>query len=422
MSIKSPWHRERLYVLVGDRQVSTVWVKPDWRGQWQAHGVAHAPVAGELSLDALVSALRTTLKQWSLGSHCGICWFLPPDVLAVALVAKTPGNATAQLSLPFPQGQTLSRAWNEAEQACAWLWVHNGWVELFRQAAEAVGAQTLYLLPRAMFVGHMLGHAAPASSQARLQVVHDSAYIHMYVDGACFRSFSVADEGAAGGAEPPVREQEELASLATVFGLNDMSAPGIHRVGASADTFAAHQVAVTPSDTLHRSGLLMHSLADVAERRIQALTAVLAVLMLLGGGAALWHQKDMEASNQAMRRELREAVPKANAARDLKDRLARQSAFLAEMGRLNASPDAVRLLGRVADATPRSWTLGDMELGPDAATVAFTAPDARQFKASIETGDPAFPNLTAKPGSDVKQGDAKSVVRTYVAHARKEAP
>lgn len=347
---------------------------------------------------------------------------LPPDVLAVALVAKVQGNATAQLSLPFTQGQTMSRAWNEAEEARAWLWVHNGWVELFRQAAEAVGAQTLYLLPRAMFVGHMMGHGQPASSKARLLVVHDSTYVHMYVDGACFRSFSVADDGVAPSAESELREQEELASLAAVFGLSDVSSPGIQRVQASPDNLAVEQVAIMRSDTLHRSGLLMHSLAVVAERRIQALCAVLSVLILLGGAAAVLYQKDMEAINQAMRGELREAVPKANTARDLKDRLARQSAFLAEIGKLNESPDAVRLLGRVADVTPRNWTLGDMELGPDIASVAFIAQDARHFKASIETGDPVFPTLTAQPESDVKQGDTKTVVRKYVAHARKEAP
>jgi hypothetical protein len=123
-----------------------------------------------------------------------------------------------------------------------------------------------------------------------------------------------------------------------------------------------------------------------------------------------------------MRRELREVVPKANTARELKDQLARQSAFLSEMGGVNESPDMFRLLGRGADATPRSWTLGDMELGPDTATVSFTLQDARQFKASIETGHPVFPILIATPESEVKQGDVKTLARTFVAHAKKEAP
>ena len=421
MSIHSPWRRERLYVLVGDHQVSTFWVKRDWRGWWRPYRAAHAAIVGGLSSTALVEALRDTLKGRALARNCGIYWFLPPDVLAVAMVAKSPSNPNGQLSLPFSQGQTLSRPWNHAEQAQAWLWAHNGWVDLFRQVAEAVGAQTLYLLPRAALLGQKLSPNESYSSPARVHLVRDGAYVHMYVDGACLRSFSVADDHQGEATDAPSREQEELAALAAVFGLSDVSPRDINRVSANADGFLADDLPKMDSDALHRSGLLMHSLADVAERRIQIRAAILSALLLLGGGAAMLHQKDIESANHSMRRELRELLPKVNAARELKEDVARQSAFLAEMRGLNESPDALRLLGHLANSTPRHLTLGDMELSPNTATVAFAAQDVRKFKPTIETEDPVFPMFTAKPEADAKQSDTKSVVRTYVAHVKKDA-
>jgi hypothetical protein len=74
------------------------------------------------------------------------------------------------------------------------------------------------------------------------------------------------------------------------------------------------------------------------------------------------HQQNTAQLNQETRRELRELVPQANSAQELKTALAYQNNFLGLAGKLNEAPNLFQTLGLVIDKTPTGTTLTAVEI------------------------------------------------------------
>jgi len=413
MMTKLRWGNERLFVLVGEQNISTIWVKQNWRGQWCAHRIAHASLTGELSADSLAEALRHAVGR-VLSSSVGIHWFLPPDVLAVAMVAKTTGNPDGLLNLPFVPGQVQSMSVVETTRARSWLWMHAGWLEAVVHAGEAVGAQTLYVHPRSLFVGQLCGHATHESDKAGVRVLRDARCVHLFVHGACVRSFTHSESADGIATGSTTREQAELNTLVSVLGLTDVSAPGILQVNVGAKPLEVTHIQPASGDNLHRNGLLCHSLAKTAERRIRTWAFGVSALILVVIGGAWSHQVQIFEQNQSLRLSLREAVPLATKAKAHKELLAKQTAFLTEANALNDTPDLFQALGQIVEKMPAEWTLTALNLHPDALTISVQVPDARKLKTTFHTNSQRFPVLTAQPEADIR-AEGKSMIRVYTA-------
>ena len=415
MIITSRWNRGRLLVLLGEQHVTAVWVKQDWRGRWCAKRMTTVPVEGELSLVSLAASLRGAVDGWRLGHSVGIHWFLPPDVLAVSLVGKATGNESGQLVLPYAQGQTVSMLMSAQPGANVWLWIHQAWVDMLQQAGESIHGHMLYLHPRAVFFAHVLNRrnpSAPAADASALHVVPDGRYAHVFAGEACVRSFTKSDEPMPADGLPGEREQSELNTASTVLGLPVSPGHDGGRIDAGLDRVRLASLSPVDGATLHRTGILCHSLATVAERRVQNLAVGMSIAVMAGVGVLFMHQQQTSELNLEMRKELRELVPQANTARELKAVLAQQNNFLALAGKLNEAPNLFQILGRVIEKTPPDTTLTGVEMSAEKVSLSAYVQNAKKARTDIEIGDSVFKVLTAQPDMD-EASKSGGVYRTY---------
>ena len=417
MIITSRRSRDRLLVLVGEQHVTTVWVKQDWRGRWCAQRMATLPTAGELSLTSLSVSLRRIVDEWNLRDAVGIHWFLPPDMLAVTLVGKTPGNDTAQLVLPYAQGQTMSMLMSTQPGANVWLWIHQAWVDMIQQASESIHGHMLYLHPRAAFFAHVLVRRAPSSSFADASALHvlaDGRYVHLFAGETCVRSFTKPDGATSANGLAGEREQSELNAASAVLGLPLSPEQDTGQADDRLDMVRVTSLRPVSGATLHRVGILSHSLATAAERRVRNLALAMSIAVVAGLGAMYIHQQNTAQLNQETRRELRELVPQANSAQELKTALAYQNNFLGLAGKLNEAPNLFQTLGLVIDKTPTGTTLTAVEISASKITVSVHVQNTKKAGTQIEIGDSIFKMLSVQPEMD-QISNTGGVHRTYAA-------
>ncbi len=415
MIITSRSSRDRLLVLVGEQHVTAVWVKQDWRGRWCAKQMTTVPSEGELSVASLAASLRNAVDGWKLSRSVGLHWFLPPDVLAVALVGKSTGNESGQLVLPYAQGQTVSMQMSAQPGANVWLWIHQAWVDMLQQASESIHGHILYLHPRAVFFAHVLNRrnpSMPAADTSALHVVPDGRYAHVFAGEACVRSFTQSDDPLPADGLPGEREQSELSTASTLLGLPVSPGHDAGHTDAGLDRVRLASLSPVDGGTLHRTGILCHSLAVVAERRVRNLAVGLSIAVMAGVGALFMHQQQTSELNLEMRKELRELVPQANTARELKTVLAQQNNFLALASKLNEAPNLFQILGRVIEKTPPDTTLTGVDMSAEKISLSAHVQNAKKARTDIEIGDGVFNVLTAQPEMD-EASKTGGVYRTY---------
>lgn len=394
MIIKSPWRRERLFVLLGDKRISVVWAKPDWLGRWCAYRVVHAPLEGEITASSLITALARVTSGWPLGRSFDIHWFLPPDILAVALVGKSTSNEGGALVLPYPQGEVVSAVMSEPAGANIWLWIHQAWIDLIHGATEELGGRVLYLHPRAIFLKQLLHPEGSLPATSVLHVIRDGNYAHIHIGDACVRSFS-QDAGHAPqkGHQLNHREQFELTSASTVLGVPIASEPEVIQTDDIAAEGRLDFMLPIGGNLLHRVGILRQSLGSLAENRIRMWAVGLSVAVLIGVGSALYHQHSVELLNAEIRRELRDAVPIANAAQFAKKQLMEQEGFLTLAVELSQSVDRFRLFGQLVEKMPPGWTISGLEMVDDKVIMSIRLKDAKQLRPSLDIGGEQIKSL-----------------------------
>jgi hypothetical protein len=417
MIITSRWSRDRLFVLVGEQHVTAVWVKQNWRGCWCAQRMATVPMDSELSLTSLLASLRRVVDEWNLRHTVGIHWFLPPDILAVTLEGKTPGNESAQLVLPYAPGQTMSMLMSTHPGANVWMWIHQGWVDMIQQASESIHGHMLYLHPRAAFFAHVLVRRAPSSSFADASALHvlaDGRYVHLFAGETCVRSFTKPDGATSANGLAGEREQSELNAASAVLGLPLSPEQDTGQADDRLDMVRVTSLRPVSGATLHRVGILSHSLATAAERRVRNLALAMSIAVVAGLGAMYIHQQNTAQLNQETRRELRELVPQANSAQELKTALAYQNNFLGLAGKLNEAPNLFQTLGLVIDKTPTGTTLTAVEISASKITVSVHVQNTKKAGTQIEIGDSIFKMLSVQPEMD-QISNTGGVHRTYAA-------
>lgn len=411
MIITPRWSKDRLLVLVGEQHVTAVRTQQDWRGRWCAEQVTTMPMDGELSLAALAAGLHKAVDGWHLSRSVGVHWFLPPDMLAVTLVGKSAGNESGELLLPYAQGQTLSMLTASLPGGNTWLWIHQAWVELLQQASESIHGHTLYLHPRAAFFEHVLSQQAPPhATDASLRVIPDGRYAHIFAGETCVRSYTRFEDAVPADGLPGAREQSELTAASMVLGLSMSSDQ--HPMDVKLDLVRAESLRPVSGATLHRTGILCHSLAATAERRIRNLVLGLSLAVIVGAGVMFQHQQETSQLNAEIRKDLRELVPQASTARELKAELSRQNNFLALAGKLNEAPNLFQTLGLVIEKTPADTTLTGIDITDAKLSVSAYVQNAKKAKAELAIGDSVFKVLTAQPALD-EVSKTGGVHRTY---------
>lgn len=439
MNFNTLLRRRRMFVLLGATTITVFSAHRNWQGRWQLADWETTPTPEDVGADFLAGVLGSYRQSRDFEVNVPVHWFLPPDMLAVAFLGS---DQVAQgLVLPFHPDQVQTTTLALYPKAQVWLWVHQSWVSVLKRAAELAQCHSLYVHPRLMLV------PVPANPHSRAdtwRLVRDGDYGHVFYGDRPLRSVALGKskvstdetESATSVAQDAVQARRlQLEIDSVISGWTGSTCDGSIDVSRATHDFGAMLSAPPPagaakpglaavraltSSELHDGGLLVGSLAPLAESRIWVGVGLVCVAATVLAAAAYHNYQRAEEIRAEALALTKQLTPDVRRLQEIRQEIRRQDDLLSAAHKGLNTPKVLEAMGRLSESLPPKATLNVFKADEGAIELQVSVVKGVVPPSSWSMGDNPYTDLAADGDALPSLGGAS--IQTYRATAKASTP